>query len=80
MENIQFDIMSILPEVTVLSMAMLILILDLFIRPKNRFIIYGLSQFTLFAAAWFTFKTHTPAVSYSFTQMFVDDSLADVLK
>jgi NADH-quinone oxidoreductase subunit N len=80
MENIQFDMISILPEITVLSMAMLILILDLFIRPQSRFIIYGLSQFTLFAAAWFTFKTHTPAVSYSFTQMFVDDSLADVLK
>ncbi|MGZ8270143.1 MAG: NADH:ubiquinone oxidoreductase subunit N, partial [Methylophilus sp.] len=60
MENIQFDMISILPEITVLCMAMLILIIDLFIKPKNRFIVYGLSQFTLFAAAWFTFQTHTP--------------------
>lgn len=80
MENIQIDILSVLPELTVLSMGMFILILDLFIKPQNRFVIYGLTQFTLFAAAVFTFQSHTPAVGYVFNNMFVDDSLADVLK
>ena len=80
MENIQIDILSVLPELTVLCMGMFILILDLFIKSQNRFVIYGLAQFTLFAAAVFTFQSHTPAVGYLFNNMFVDDSLADVLK
>lgn len=80
MDNIQFDVITALPEITVLVMAMLILIVDLFIKPQNRFIVYGLAQFTLFSAALFTFQTHTPAVGYAFTNMFVDDTMADVLK
>lgn len=80
MDNIQFDLITALPEITVLVMAMLILIVDLFIKPQNRFIVYGLAQFTLFSAALFTFQTHTPAVGYAFTNMFVDDTMADVLK
>ncbi len=80
MENLSLDLIALLPEITVLSMAMLILLIDLWIAPKNRFIIYGLAQFTLFAAAVFTFQTHTPAVGFAFNSMFVDDTLADVLK
>jgi len=80
MENFQYDILNVLPELTVLCMAMFILLVDLFIKPQNRFVIYGLAQFTLFAAAVFTFQTHTLGVSYAFSGMFVDDSLGDVLK
>lgn len=80
MENFQYDILNVLPELTVLAMAMFILLVDLFIKPQNRFVIYGLAQFTLFAAALFTFQTHTLGVSYAFSDMFVDDSLGDVLK
>lgn len=80
MDNMQFDLLTLLPEMVVLAMAMFILLLDLFILPQNRFIIYGLSQFTLFAAAFFTFKTHTPAVGFAFNHMFIDDTLADVIK
>jgi len=69
-----------LPELVVMGMAMFILLLDLFILPQNRFMIYGLSQFTLFAAAFFTFKTHTPAVGFAFSHMFIDDTLSDVIK
>lgn len=80
MDNMQFDLLALMPELVVLGMAMFILLLDLFILPQNRFIIYGLSQFTLFAAAFFTFKTHTPAVGFAFSHMFIDDTLADVIK
>ena len=80
MDNMQFDLLALLPELVVLGMAMFILLLDLFILPQNRFMIYGLSQFTLFAAAFFTFKTHTPAVGFAFSQMFIDDTLSDVIK
>ncbi|WP_047533966.1 NADH-quinone oxidoreductase subunit NuoN [Methylotenera sp. N17] len=80
METFQYDILNVLPELTVLCMAMFILLVDLFIKPQNRFVIYSLAQFTLFAAAVFTFQTHTLGVSYAFSGMFVDDSLGDVLK
>ena len=80
MENIQFDLMAALPELTVLGMAMFILLADLFLKPKNKIVIYGLAQVTLFAAAYFTVGTYTPAVGYAFSGMFVDDTLSDVLK
>ncbi|KQT37848.1 NADH-quinone oxidoreductase subunit NuoN [Methylophilus sp. Leaf414] len=80
MDNMQFDLLALLPELVLLGMAMFILLLDLFILPQNRSIIYGLSQFTLFAGAFFTFKTHTPAVGFAFSHMFIDDTLSDVIK
>jgi NADH-quinone oxidoreductase subunit N len=80
MDNMQFDLLALLPELVVLGMAMFILLLDLFILPQNRFMIYGLSQLTLLAAAFFTFKTHTPAVGFAFSHMFIDDTLSDVIK
>jgi len=80
MDNMQFDLLALLPELVVMGMAMFILLLDLFILPQNRFMIYGLSQFTLLAAAFFTFKTHTPAVGFAFSHMFIDDTLSDVIK
>ncbi len=78
MGNIQVDLITALPELIVLFMAMLILLTGLF--AKNKIIIYALAQFTLFAAAFITVDTHTPAVGYAFTGMFVDDTLSDVLK
>lgn len=80
MDNMQFDLLTLLPELVVMGMAMFILLLDLFILPQSRFMIYGLSQFTLFAAAFFTFKTHTPAVGFAFSHMFIDDTLSDIIK
>ncbi|MFD0913087.1 NADH-quinone oxidoreductase subunit NuoN [Methylophilus luteus] len=80
MDNMQFDLLALLPELVLLGMAMFILLLDLFILPQNRSIIYGLSQFTLFAAAFFTVKTQTPAVGFAFSHMFIDDTLSDVIK
>jgi NADH-quinone oxidoreductase subunit N len=80
MENIYSDLMTVLPELTVLGMAMFILLADLFLKSSNRVIVYVLAQATLFVAAYFTFSTHTPTVGYAFTGMFVDDPLSDVLK
>ena len=78
MENIQIDLMIALPELIVLFMAMAILLAGLFVKNKN--ILYGLAQFTLFAAAYFTVRNFTSSVGYAFTNMFVDDPLAHVLK
>lgn len=80
MEYINTDLLTVLPEITVLCMAMLILITDLFLKAQHRFYIYGLAQFTLFAAAYFIWRTHLPAVGYAFNGMFVDDPLSDALK
>jgi NADH-quinone oxidoreductase subunit N len=74
------DIYSALPEITVLTMAMVILLTDLFLSERNRYITYILTQLTLLTAAFVTVATHTPAVSYAFSGMFVDDPMADVLK
>ena len=78
MQNIQIDLMTALPELIVLFMAMLILLSGLF--TKNKIVLYSLAQATLVAAGYVTFSTHTAAVGYAFTGMFVDDTLADVLK
>lgn len=80
MNAIQYDLISALPELIVLCMAMFILLLDLFLKPNNRALIYILAQITLLGAAFVTISTHTSAVGYSFSGMFVDDPLADVLK
>jgi NADH-quinone oxidoreductase subunit N len=80
MNDILPDLISALPEIFVLSMAMFILLLDLFLKPSNRILIYILSQLTLAGAAVMTVMTHTPATTYAFNGMFVDDAMSDVLK
>ncbi len=80
MENIRYDLITALPEMILLGMAMLVLIADLFLKQSNRIAIYGLSQFALLIAAYFTFTTHAPGVGYAFTGAFVDDAMSDVLK
>ena len=80
MNAISFDLMTALPEIVVLVMAMVVLLLDLFLKPSNRFLIYILTQMALLAAASVTLLTHSTAVVYAFNGMFVDDTLADILK
>ncbi len=80
MDSIQTDLITVLPELTVLAMAMFILLADLFLKPSNRILVYVLAQLTLFVAAYFTISTHVTTVGYAFTGMFVDDPLAYVLK
>lgn len=80
MSDILPDLISALPEIFVLCMAMFILLLDLFLKSSNRVLIYILAQATLLGAAAITIITHTPAVTYTFTNMFVDDPMSDILK
>ncbi|PIQ12564.1 MAG: NADH:ubiquinone oxidoreductase subunit N, partial [Hydrogenophilales bacterium CG18_big_fil_WC_8_21_14_2_50_58_12] len=69
-----------LPEIFVLIMASLILVVDLFLSGKNRFVSYALTQLTLLGAAWITVSTSGQDVVHTFNGMFVDDVMADVLK
>ncbi|GBG14045.1 NADH-quinone oxidoreductase subunit N [Novimethylophilus kurashikiensis] len=74
------DIYAALPEVFVLTMAMVILLGDLFIQERYRFVTYVMAQVTLLGAAMITIATHTSAVGYAFNGLFVDDPLSDLLK
>lgn len=78
--DILTDIYTALPETFVLCMAMAILLADLFLTEKTRYITYIFSQITLLGAAMMTVSTHTSGVGYAFSGLFVDDPLADVLK
>jgi NADH-quinone oxidoreductase subunit N len=80
MENLKIDLMTALPELTMLCMAMFILILDLFLKPKNRILIYLFAQLAIVVAAYFTFAGITRSVGYAFSGLFVDDTLSHVLK
>jgi NADH-quinone oxidoreductase subunit N len=75
-----YDLMTALPELLVLAMAMVILLVDLFLSERNRYVGYVLAQLTLLGAAFITVSTHNAGVGYAFNGMFVDDPLADLLK
>jgi len=80
METIRYDLITALPELIVLCMAMVILLTDLFISPSRRVVIYSMAQLSLLAAAYFTFSSHVPSVSTAFSGAFIDDAMSDVLK
>jgi len=68
-----------LPEIFVFSMACVILIADLFLPERQRFITCGLALLTVLGAAILTFK-HFGLSGVAFNGMFVGDPLADILK
>lgn len=74
------DLYIVLPEVFVLCMALLVLLVDLFLSERTRYVTYILTQCALLGAAVITVSIHTPSVSYGFNGMYVHDTLADVLK
>ena len=74
------DLLPVLPEIFVLGMLCFILILDLFLADDLRFISYGLSLLTLAGAALITATTFSQTPLLAFSNMFVDDTLADTLK
>jgi len=77
---IQSDLSLILPEIFVLSMAMVVLMTDLFIKPSMRWIIFALSQFALLGGAYLTGQHFNHQTEFAFSSMFVRDGLADLLK
>jgi len=77
---IQSDVSLILPEVFVLSIDMFVLMTDLFIKPSSRWIIFILSQLTLLGGAYLTSQHFNHETQFAFSNMFVRDGLADLLK
>ena len=80
MNFVMSDLLPVLPEVFVLTMACVILIADLLIRQSGRLITYLLVQLTLLGCSLIIVGTHENGVVYAFHNMFVDDLMSDVLK
>ncbi|MCW8899854.1 MAG: NADH-quinone oxidoreductase subunit NuoN [Gammaproteobacteria bacterium] len=68
------------PEIFILSMASIILVVDLFLTENNRYITYLLSQFTLVVAFLLTLNLFSGDTFYIFSQTFVSDPMSSILK
>jgi NADH-quinone oxidoreductase subunit N len=74
------DLYPAAPEIFLLAMACGILLIDLFLSQSRRWITAALTHATLIGCALITVFTFNDQVVLTFSNMFVDDSLADVLK
>jgi NADH-quinone oxidoreductase subunit N len=72
--------MVILPEIFVLSMACVILVLDLFLSDKERFISYWLTQITLVFAAVITLAVSNGQTELVFFGTYIADAMGSTLK
>jgi len=68
------------PELFLLTMACVILITDLFVSDDNRDVTYALTQAALAGAFAITYLTTAGEPVTTFSGMFVDDVMSDVLK
>jgi NADH-quinone oxidoreductase subunit N len=68
------------PELFLLAMVCLILVVDLFVTDDNRVVTYALTQAALAGAFAITYMTAIVEPVYTFSGMFVDDLMSDVLK
>lgn len=67
-------------EIFILLMVCLVMMVDLAAGEKRRYITYGLTQATLIGCAFLTFATFSEETTLTFSGMFVDDAMADILK
>ncbi len=74
------ELVPLLPEIFLLAMLSLILIVDTMLKDGQRIVTYVLTLLTLAGCAWLTFSGHQTDPVHAFSGMFVDDTLADVLK
>ena len=63
-----------------LLMVCVILVADLFVSDDNRVVTYALAQLSLIGALVITYITAAAEPVYTFSGMFVDDLMSDVLK
>jgi NADH-quinone oxidoreductase subunit N len=74
------DLYPAAPEIFLLAMACAILLIDAFLGAAQRWITAGLTLVTLVGCALITYQTMDGQVVLTFSNMFVDDLLADFLK
>lgn len=68
------------PEIFVLTMACVILVVDLFLDEENRFVTFFLSMSTLVGAAIVTYALHTASPEITFSGSFISDGMSYLLK
>ena len=68
------------PELFITFMALAILMIDLLVKDKKRTVIFALTQLTLLGCAAIQMLTSTGEVTMTFSNMFVDDLMSDLLK
>lgn len=74
------DFMPVLPELFVLTLACLILVIDVFLEQRQRHITYGLAQITLLGAALLTLLTYAHAPVTTMFGHYIKDAMGDLLK
>ncbi|UCV10746.1 NADH-quinone oxidoreductase subunit NuoN [Dechloromonas denitrificans] len=74
------DLLPAAPEIFLVVMALAILMIDLMVKDSRRTVTFVLSQLTLVGCALIQFSTSTGEITYTFSNMFVDDLMADLLK
>ncbi|KIO48963.1 NADH-quinone oxidoreductase subunit NuoN [Nitrosospira sp. NpAV] len=80
MNFMQPDFAPAYPEIFLLVMVCVVLLADIAWGEKKPYVAYLLSQITLLGCALITFGTSVPGVVSTFSGMFVDDAMADILK
>ena len=74
------DLYPAAPEIFLLVMAIVILLADLVVGARNRWLLPFLTVASLIGAAAITVGTFTEQTVLTFSNMFVDDALSDMLK
>jgi len=68
------------PEIFLATMALAILMIDLLVKDSRRTVTFALTQLALIGCAALQFATSTGEITYTFSNMFVDDLMSDLLK
>ncbi|MEW8394626.1 MAG: NADH-quinone oxidoreductase subunit NuoN, partial [Candidatus Thiodiazotropha sp.] len=79
----QFDttqLIPVLPEITLLTLACLVLVVDLFIRESQRIVSYGITQVGLILTAAVTLAVSQPDAQILFDGSYIRDPMSDLLK
>ena len=74
------DLLPAAPELFITAMALVILVADLFVKDSRRTLTFVLTQLTLVGCVFLQFATSTGEITYTFSNMFVDDLMSDLLK
>lgn len=69
-----------LPEIVILAMACIALLVDLFLKPQQRWITLAIVQLALIIASIITLKLFSSPTTYTFNGMYVHDQIASLLK
>ncbi len=74
------DLAPAAPELFLAAMACVILLVDLFVGSKRRWLAGALTQLTLIGCAAITYQHYGEAAALTFSNMFIDDPVSDLLK